>query len=102
MKLNILSGKGGVGKSSISASLAVLLSRNYKVVAADCDVDASNLALVLGVKKLDEIRKLSVSEKAHVDLGKCTSSGKCEEVCAFRAVKMVDGKPVFNDALCEG
>jgi len=102
VKLNVLSGKGGVGKSSISASLAVLLSREHNVVAVDCDVDASNLALVLGVRKFDEKKKISVSEKARLVPGKCTGSGRCAEVCAFGAVKMVDNRPVFNDALCEG
>ena len=47
--ITVLSGKGGVGKSSITASLAVLLGEKYKLITVDCDVDASNLALVLGV-----------------------------------------------------
>ncbi|MBN3037725.1 MAG: ATP-binding protein [Candidatus Diapherotrites archaeon] len=91
-----------MGKSSIAASLAVLLARDHSVVAADCDVDAANLALVLGVKQLDEEKSLSVSEKARLVPGKCTGCGRCAEVCVFGAVKMVNGLPVFNDALCEG
>jgi len=52
-KITVLSGKGGVGKSSIAASLAVLLGEKHKVICADCDVDASNLALVLGLREKD-------------------------------------------------
>ena len=102
MKLNVLSGKGGVGKSSIAASLAVLLSKRHSVVAVDCDVDASNLALVLGVEKLGQERKLSLSEKARPIPDRCTGAGRCVEVCAFGAVKMENGRPVFNEVLCEG
>ncbi len=102
MKLNVLSGKGGVGKSSITASLAVLLSREHRVVAVDCDVDASNLALVLGVREISSKKKLSLSEKARLAPNKCTGCGKCVEACAFGAIKMESGKPVINSALCEG
>ena len=40
MEIAIISGKGGTGKSSISAAFATL---NGEVVLADCDVDAANL-----------------------------------------------------------
>lgn len=45
----VASGKGGVGKSLLSANLAVALSQAGKrVVLADLDLGASNLHLVLG------------------------------------------------------
>ena len=45
----IASGKGGVGKSLISANLAIALGQaNKKVVLADLDLGASNLHLVIG------------------------------------------------------
>ncbi|HNR26102.1 MAG TPA: P-loop NTPase, partial [Methanobacteriaceae archaeon] len=40
--ITILSGKGGVGKSTLTSSLAVLLGKENKIVAVDCDVDAPN------------------------------------------------------------
>jgi len=39
-----ISGKGGAGKTSIAASLTALVK---SAVIADCDVDASDLHLVL-------------------------------------------------------
>jgi len=51
--ITILSGKGGVGKSTLTSSLAVLLGKENKIVAVDCDVDAPNLGLLLGLKKED-------------------------------------------------
>ena len=44
MEIAVISGKGGSGKSSISAALISMLSN---VVAVDCDVDASNLHLLM-------------------------------------------------------
>jgi len=47
----ILGPKGGVGKSTISANLAIALSRmGKKVVAVDLDLGASNLHAIFGMK----------------------------------------------------
>ena len=43
-ELTVISGKGGTGKTSVTASFAVLAERP---VVADCDVDAADLHLVL-------------------------------------------------------
>ena len=60
MKLAV-SGKGGVGKSTVAGLLAQLLARDgYRVLAIDCDPDA-NLASVLGCRSptpLSELRDL--------------------------------------------
>lgn len=47
LKLAVVSGKGGVGKSMICSSLAMLFSKEKKIIAIDCDVDAPNLAIWL-------------------------------------------------------
>ena len=46
-EITVLSGKGGTGKTSLSAAFATL---NFPVVMADCDVDAANLPLILQPK----------------------------------------------------
>ncbi|MFB6076064.1 MAG: P-loop NTPase [Candidatus Aenigmatarchaeota archaeon] len=103
--LTILSGKGGVGKSSITASLSVILSKKEDIVATDCDVDASNLSLILqSESKNRKERKISSSEKVFFDPDKCTSCGKCKDVCAFSAIDWNEEKemPEINRYLCEG
>ena len=100
-KITILSGKGGVGKSSITASLAVLLAREKKIIVADCDVDAPNLALVLGLKKFQKSERIQTSEKAVIDYEKCINCKKCFENCYFNAIKWKD-KPIIHNMLCEG
>ncbi len=105
-KITVLSGKGGVGKSSIAGSLAVLLAEKQEVVCADCDVDASNLGLVLGLKEKDfeGWKKTSTNEKAVLDEKKCNGCKKCVESCYFNAIKWNKEKnqPVFDEFSCEG
>ncbi len=100
--ITILSGKGGVGKSSITASLAVTLAKERKIICADCDVDASNLSLVLGADKYEEWTDLSTNEEAVFDLDKCISCRKCFNECYFDAIGWVDNKPKLKQFSCEG
>ena len=101
--ITVLSGKGGVGKSSIAASLAVLLAKNKKIVAVDCDVDASNLALVLGIKKFEKQKEISTNEKAFVN-EKARNCKEILDICTFSAISWDKEKnlPVINKFLCEG
>jgi MinD superfamily P-loop ATPase len=98
----IVSGKGGVGKSSITASLAVLLKKNgVNVTAVDTDVDAPNLAIVLGTA-LDDFVDVKASEKASIDQNKCVKCGKCITACKPGALIGIEKKPVLIPFLCEG
>ncbi|MBQ9552363.1 MAG: P-loop NTPase [Clostridia bacterium] len=48
-RIVIASGKGGVGKSSVSAGLALALQRSgYRVLLVDCDIGLRSLDLILG------------------------------------------------------
>lgn len=102
--ITILSGKGGVGKSSFTASLALLLAKQHKIVAVDCDVDAPNLALLFGIKRLEKEEKVSTNYKAFVtkEIKKCKNIEKLPDVCAFSAISLKNGMPVINKFLCEG
>lgn len=103
-KIAVISGKGGVGKSSISASLAIALSKKNKIVAVDCDVDASNLGLVLGIKpdEYDSYKEISTKQKAFFDLDKCIRCGECIKACHFNAIKDTERGPALTDFGCEG
>lgn len=81
-ELVIISGKGGTGKTSVTASFAALAER---AVFADGDVDAADLHLVLR----PEIRReepFTGGKVARVDSPRCTACGKCGELCRFGAV----------------
>jgi MinD superfamily P-loop ATPase len=101
MKIVIASGKGGTGKSMIASSLSILFSDFKSVVACDCDVDAPNLGLWLGVIKHDSNEKVSVSEKATINLDKCIECGKCLDACRFEAVEK-NKNFYINSLACEG
>ncbi len=104
-RITILSGKGGTGKTSITSSLAVLLARKEKIIAVDCDVDAPNLGLNLGVNDSDfSWQAIQTSEKAELIKEKCNGCKKCLSVCNFGAIGWNDkeNKPIFNSLLCEG
>ncbi len=81
-KMTILSGKGGTGKTTVTASFAALSSN---AVFADCDVDASNLHLLLKpeVKETIVFKGLNL---AVIDPERCTQCGLCEEKCRFNAI----------------
>jgi len=101
--LTIVSGKGGVGKSSIAASLSVLLSRERRIVAVDCDVDASNFPLLFGVNELGKRERVSTNYKAFVN----KNAKACKNIvdaCAFSAISWNKEKalPEINRFLCEG
>ncbi len=102
--ITIVSGKGGVGKSSIAASLALVLSEKRKILAVDCDVDASNFALLLGVRKFRKEKKISTNYRAFLNRKKCRASKNCLDVCAFSAIEWNSQKkiPEINKFLCEG
>ena len=93
-QITILSGKGGTGKTTITASLASL-SRN--AVLADCDVDAPNLHLLLK-PEIQETIEFKGLKLASIDIEKCVHCGLCIEKCRFEAIHEFQVDPVR----CEG
>jgi len=103
LKIAIASGKGGVGKSMLASSLALLFGKHYTTIALDCDVDAPNLNLWLGqTNEWQEIQKISISEKPIIDTKKCIGCGKCIQACRFSALRLVNKKSKLIPFLCEG
>jgi len=104
--ITILSGKGGTGKTTFSSNLAVLLAKQKKIIVADCDADAPNLGLALGIEERDFLswKEVETNEKAIFDEKKCDGCKQCFKVCNFGAIKWDDkkNKPIFNSLLCEG
>lgn len=104
-KITVLSGKGGVGKSTITSSLALALKNKQKeIICADCDVEASNLSLVLGGKKnkIQESFDITTNQVAQIDLDKCSFCKKCYDSCYFNAISWSGGKPRVDEFVCEG
>jgi len=98
MELAVISGKGGTGKSSISASFATL---EGNVVLADCDVDAANLYLLFNPLKEEENIFVG-AYKAKIDYNKCTGCSLCIDFCRFDAISTVNGRVEISEINCDG
>ncbi|PZX20024.1 MinD superfamily P-loop ATPase [Breznakibacter xylanolyticus] len=98
IEISILSGKGGTGKTSLSAAFATL---QHNITVADCDVDAANLHIVLNpVNTTDE--SFTTGYKAILDADKCTQCGLCVDFCRFNAIGWKDDQVVINETYCDG
>ena len=95
----VISGKGGTGKTSITASFAVLAGKD--VVIADCDVDAADMHILLQPKNIKSEDFYS-GELALIDQDICTQCGKCFDVCRFDAINVNNGFHIVDDLSCEG
>ena len=98
MEIAVISGKGGTGKSSISAAFATL---SEKVVLADCDVDAANLYILFNPTHEEE--QIFVSgQKAVINKSLCTNCGQCIDYCRFDAISEINGEVIISETSCDG
>jgi len=98
MEIAVISGKGGTGKSSVSAAFATLLPN---VVLADCDVDAANLYLLFHPTIKEEQVFIS-GQKAVIDKAICTNCGVCIDYCRFDAISETNGEVLISETSCDG
>jgi len=94
-QLAIISGKGGTGKTSITAAFATLAKN---AVLADCDVDAADLHLILK-PKIKKTMKFQGLKLASIDKNLCIDCKKCHDSCRFNAI---DEKIHLIKESCEG
>ena len=95
----VISGKGGTGKTSLSASFAYLEGQN--AIACDCDVDAANMHLLLDAD-FEKKEDFYSGEVAFIDENLCTNCGECKDVCRFNAIHVEDGQHRVDPISCEG
>ncbi|MFZ2630319.1 MAG: ATP-binding protein [Desulfosalsimonadaceae bacterium] len=94
----IISGKGGTGKTSITAAFAHLAENH---IICDLDVDAPDMHLILKPKNT-LTQEFFSGHEARIEPEKCTACGKCLEMCRYGAIDQTG--PVFrvNPVKCEG
>ena len=93
-QVTIVSGKGGTGKTTTVASFAAL---GQDKVIADCDVDASNLYLLMHPEDTEQGEFVG-AKVAVRDADRCTRCGLCEEHCRFDAITVDE----VDELACEG
>ncbi|MFC2167603.1 ATP-binding protein [Acidobacteriota bacterium] len=98
-QLVVISGKGGTGKTILTASFAALAQNKVMV---DSDVDAANLYLLLH-PEIVETHSFSGGKKAHLLSEKCSGCPHCIEACRFDAISETEEGGVLIDPIsCEG
>ncbi|MFO7611370.1 MAG: ATP-binding protein [Clostridia bacterium] len=93
MKIAVLSGKGGTGKTLVSVNLAAAAG---KAVYTDCDVEEPNGHLFFK-PAITEEKEINVPVP-RVDKNLCNGCRKCVDFCNFNALAYVkDGLLIFDD-----
>jgi MinD superfamily P-loop ATPase len=95
MKIAVLSGKGGTGKTLVSVNLA---SSAKKSTYIDCDVEEPNGHLFFKPK---DIKSEDINIKIPlVDYNLCNGCRKCVEFCKFNALAYIKDKVMLFDDVC--
>lgn len=93
-QLVVISGKGGTGKTTVTAGFVALAGRT---LIADADVEAPNQHLLLH-PRVQEKRDFQGAKMAIKVAEKCDQCGRCQEHCRFQAIRGMEVDP----ARCEG
>ncbi len=97
-ELVIISGKGGTGKTSMTAAFAALAAQDQRCLLCDADVDAADMHLLMQ----PEIRQRTDfmgGGKARINPDLCTQCGTCRSLCRFGSISE---DFVVNPLKCEG
>lgn len=95
MKLAVLSGKGGAGKTFLASNLAAAAGR---AVYVDCDVEEPNGRLFW---QPEQVKQTPVCTKLPAfDGAKCTGCRKCVDFCRFHALVFLKDTPMLFPEVC--
>lgn len=100
MKWVIVSGKGGAGKTMVTAAFAALSDETWCTM--DADVDAANLSLLFPEGKRTHQRSYIGGEKAFINQDRCVRCESCRASCPEEAIVMRQGRLVVEPIFCEG
>lgn len=97
MRISVLSGKGGTGKTTVAVNMAFLLG-NCRYM--DCDVEEPNGFIFL--KPRIEKRMQVEVMVPRINQKICSTCGKCAQFCYFNAIAHVNSRVVLFPGLCHG
>ncbi|MCK4814546.1 4Fe-4S binding protein, partial [bacterium] len=97
MIISVASGKGGTGKTTIATNFALSIT-NAQIL--DCDVEEPNCHIFIKPEiKNKEPISIPVPK---VNESKCDGCGRCQEVCVYNAIAVVNKKVLIFPELCHG
>jgi MinD superfamily P-loop ATPase len=95
MRIAVLSGKGGTGKTLVSVNLAAAAKASTYI---DCDVEEPNGHLFFKPEGV-QVEEISV-KIPKVDNELCNGCRKCVEFCKFNALAYIKNKLIVFDDVC--
>jgi len=95
--ISVASGKGGTGKTTVAVNLALSLNN---VQLLDCDVEEPNCHIF--IKPVFEHKNTVFIPIPCIDQTKCNECSRCQEVCVYNAVAIVNKKVLIFPELCHG
>lgn len=98
----VASGKGGTGKTTVAAHLALASSLRWKTLLVDLDVEAPDSR-----GYFHEAEPVGEEEPILVPIPRfegeaCTGCKRCAQVCRFGAIMAIGRTVTVNDKLCKG
>ena len=97
-EITVISGKGGTGKTSLTAAFAQLADNH---VVCDLDVDAADLHLLLQPQH-EHVEAFHAGHHAVIRTDDCADCGLCSDMCRFGAIEQTWDGPVVDTMTCEG
>lgn len=94
MRISVLSGKGGTGKTTVATNLAKILEYAY----IDCDVEEPNGFIFLK-PTISDSKDVSVLVP-DINYDRCRLCGECVRVCQFNALANTGKEIVIFEKLC--
>ena len=98
MIISVASGKGGTGKTTVSTSMALALSKIKPITFLDCDVEEPNAHIFL--KPYYMVQEKVSTPIPLIDSNKCTYCKKCSDICAFNVLAVLDDTVLVFAELC--
>ncbi len=98
MIIAVASGKGGTGKTTVSASLVSVWKR--PVMAVDMDVEEPNLHLFLKPESVSS--EAAYLEVPVLEKALCKLCGACAELCQFKALSLMGSHLLVFPDMCHG
>jgi MinD superfamily P-loop ATPase len=96
MIIAVASGKGGTGKTTLSAAMAFAAPGPVRLL--DCDVEEPNSHFFIQpeITRTEPVHRLV----PQIDAARCTGCGKCAQLCQFNAIAAVGRPPLIFADLC--
>ena len=97
MQVAIVSGKGGVGKTSFVSAFATLVKQ---AVFVDCDINSPDLHLIFSPEN-SEMHNLNSHRVVSVQQEECIRCGLCYNICRFDSVDRIRNQYYIREFSCE-